>query len=162
VLRGNTDVDVQVAPPEIDAERVALYNKHLFERGLSTNGEPITIEQYGEWLVQSGIETLEFSYRVQGALVGIGLVDLGAQDGSSVYFYFDPSQGKRSLGTFSVLKELEWLKQRDARFHYLGFYNRDCQPLRYKAGFGPHELLLHKAGRSDWGYRPKEPASSSP
>jgi arginine-tRNA-protein transferase len=77
-------------------------------------------------------------------------MDLGEDDASSVYFYFDPSASKRSLGTFSFLYELQWLAERKKRYHYLGFYNKDCGPLRYKAGFAPHELLQIGAEDALW------------
>jgi arginine-tRNA-protein transferase len=56
-----------------------------------------------------------------------------------VYFYFDPDEGKRSLGTFSVLAELAWWRRQKGRYHYLGLYVEDCRHLVYKARFFPHE-----------------------
>jgi arginyl-tRNA--protein-N-Asp/Glu arginylyltransferase len=150
VWKGNQDLEVSIGEPQAGPERVALYNKHLFERQLNTSDEAITIDQYRQWLVESGVQTVEFLFRDAGKIVGVGLVDLGEQDASSVYFFFDPVVSKRSLGTFSMLKEIEWLAQRQTRFHYLGFYNDECAPLRYKAGFGPHELLTFEKGEQRW------------
>ena len=144
------DLIVEVDGPRTSAEHVALYNKHLFERGLNTDQERITEALYDRWLVQSGIQTLEFRYRLDEQLVGVGLVDRGEQDASSVYFYFDPEQAKRSLGVFSMLTELEWLKSNGLRYHYLGFYNEDCKALRYKAAFGPHQLLTRGREGDRW------------
>lgn len=150
VWRANQDLIVEVDSPRTSAEHVALYNKHLFERGLNTDQERITEALYDRWLVQSGIQTLEFRYRLDEQLVGVGLVDRGEQDASSVYFYFDPEQAKRSLGVFSMLTELEWLKSNGLRYHYLGFYNEDCKALRYKAAFGPHQLLTRGGEGDRW------------
>ena len=150
VWRTNEDVRVHVGPPEVCTERVELYNKHLFRRGLNTNADEINRESYSQWLVESGIGTLEFSYHDNQRLLGVGLVDIGSQDASSVYFYFDPDFSKRSLGVFSMLKEIEWLQAHQFRYHYLGFYNNGCKALRYKAAFGPHELLDSEQGELRW------------
>lgn len=137
----NQDLQVVVGRPQACEQRVALYNRHLFERRLNASDKPISLDQYESWLLQSGIQTLEFQYIRDGNLLAVGLVDVGENDASSVYFYFDPSASKRSLGTFSLLYELHWLAEHQKRYHYLGFYNASCGPLRYKAGFAPHELL---------------------
>mgnify|MGYP002877758868 CR=1 FL=1 len=80
---------MRIGTPEVCAKRVSLYNKHLFRRGLNTNADQINLDSYSQWLVESGIETLEFSYRENHRLLGVGLIDIGAQDASSVYFFFD-------------------------------------------------------------------------
>ena len=38
-----------------------------------------------------------------GRLLGVGICDRAPHSLSSVYFYFDPSESKRSLGTFAAL-----------------------------------------------------------
>jgi len=75
-------------------------------------------------------------------LVGVGIVDLGARDSSSVYFYFDPDESRRSLGTLSTLFEIEWLRRRGGRYHYLGLYVQACRHLVYKASYFPHQRLV--------------------
>ena len=59
-----------------------------------------------------------------------------------IYFYFDPDEEKRSLGTFSVMMEVAWLRSQGGRFHYLGLYVQDCRHLVYKANYFPHERLI--------------------
>ena len=146
----NSDLRVQTGAPVVSAERVDLYNKHLFGRDLNIGDDRIRIEQYESWLVDSGIETVEFQYLDGDRLLGVGLIDLGAKDASSVYFFFDPEVSSRSLGTFSLLTEIDWLTKRSVRYHYLGFYNERCAALAYKVGFRPNEILLETAGAKRW------------
>ena len=150
VWKRNQDLDIRLGRPQSCPTRVALYNKHLFGRGLNTTDEEITVEQYERWLVQSGLETLEFAYFEHGELLGLGLLDVGENDASSVYFYFDPACSKRSLGTYSILKQIEWVRQHNKRFLYLGFHNDQCPALRYKAGFSPHAVLTSDDGALKW------------
>jgi len=161
VWKANQDLRVEVGAPKVSARRVELYNLHLNQRGLNTNDQTINSDHYAQWLVESGIQTLEFTYYCEDQLVGVGLVDRGEKDASSVYFYFDSKVSKRSLGTFSVLKEIDWLTQQGSRFHYLGFYNQACKALRYKAAFGPHELLEGIQGEARWQSINGERGSSS-
>src|SRR4030095_10806703 len=91
------------------------------------------------WSRRPFTRTVEMWCWVGVRLVGGGIVDVGGRSLSSVYFYFDPDEGKRSLGTFSVLAELAWWRRQKGRYHYLGLYVEDCRHLVYKARFFPHE-----------------------
>ena len=89
-------------------------------------------------------DTREFRYFLDETLVGISIVDFGASDISSVYFYFDPELSSRSLGTYSALVEILWMKRQRMRYYYLGLYVEDCRHLNYKARYHPHERLVNK------------------
>ena len=94
---------------------------------------------YEGWFLNSCATTLEFRYLVEDRLIGLGIMDVGRLDTSSVYFFFDPDESRRSLGTYSVLVEMNWQKERSGRYHYLGLYVEQCQHLVYKARYFPHE-----------------------
>lgn len=102
----------------------------------------MSAEGYARWFVESCTATLEMRYVLRGRLVGVGILDVGRLDSSSVYFYFDPDESRRSLGTFSVLAECAWLRARGGRYHYLGLHVAASRHLAYKASFYPHERLV--------------------
>jgi arginine-tRNA-protein transferase len=139
VMRKNKDVRVMVGPPSVSDEKLALFNRHKLERGLARRETAMTKDGYAAWFLRTCSRTVEMQYLVGERLVGVGIVDLGARSLSSVYFYFDPDEAKRSLGTFSVLAELAWWRRQKGRYHYLGLYVEDCRHLVYKARFFPHE-----------------------
>lgn len=145
VWKRNADVSVETGVATFSEEKLALYNRHKLERGLSRNEESMTRRGYEGWFVQSCTRTLEMRYRVDDKLIGVGILDMGKRDTSSVYFYFDPDEARRSLGTFSVLMEVAWLRSQGGRFHYLGLFVEDCQHLLYKAHYTPHERLVEGA-----------------
>ena len=60
---------------------------------------------------------------------------------SSVYFYFDPEQAGRRLGTFSALWEIEWAREMNIPHYYLGYWVAGCGAMEYKASFRPCEAL---------------------
>ena len=139
VWKRNRDIRVETGAATFTPEKLALYNRHKLQRGLSRNEQPMTRRGYEGWFVQSCTRTLEMRYLVEDRLIGVGILDVGARDTSSVYFYFDPDEHKRSLGTFSVMMEVAWLRSQAGRFHYLGLYVEDCRHLVYKAQYYPHE-----------------------
>ena len=142
VIKKNRDVVVESGPSMFSAEKLALYNLHKQERGLSRDERPMVRRGYEGWFVQSCTQTIDMEYRVGGRLIGCGILDLGQRDTSSVYFFFDPAESKRSLGVFSVLMEVAWLRSQGGRFHYLGLYVETCRHLSYKSGYYPHHRLV--------------------
>lgn len=143
--RNAADVTVEVGMPELSWERLHLYNRHKQERGLSADGTALNAYGYRTWLVDSCTDTREVRYLVDRRLIGISILDLGKTSVSSVYHFFDPDESARSLGVYSVLKELEIAAERGYQWYYLGFYVSDCDKLRYKASYYPHERKVDGA-----------------
>jgi leucyl-tRNA---protein transferase len=73
--------------------------------------------------------------------IGCGILDVGPDCLSSVYFYFDPAEAARSLGVFSALCEIEACRTTGLSYWYAGFYIRECDRMNYKANYRPYELL---------------------
>lgn len=142
VWKKNQDLRVEVGPATFSEEKLRLMNRHKLERGLSREGRPMSARAYAAWFLRSCARTLEMRYLLDGALLGVGIVDVGARDSSSVYFYFDPDHSDRSLGTFSVLWECAWLVRHGGRHHYLGLYAERSPHIAYKARYFPHERLI--------------------
>jgi leucyl-tRNA---protein transferase len=140
--RGDQLLETRLAAPVVDQERVDLYNAHLFGRGLDRSSEPMTAGDYREFLVQSCCETLELSYWHDRRLVGVAIADAGKTSLSAVYCYYDPAFAKLSLGTYSILRQVEWCRQTGRRYLYLGFYIAQSPHMRYKARFLPHQRLV--------------------
>ena len=137
-------VEVSVGPPTFTAEKLELFNRHKRERGLHDPDEPeMTAVGYVGWLVHSCMNTVEMTYTMDGAIVAVGIVDVGHKAASSVYFFFDPSPGfaKLSPGVFSVMQEVAFCQATGRDFLYLGLWVRDCAPLAYKSNYYPHERL---------------------
>ena len=77
----------------------------------------------------------------EGALLAVGLCDETDEALSTMYFYFEPSEKKRSLGTFSALMEIEYARERGLGYYYLGYWIPHKQNMAYKAKFKPAEVL---------------------
>jgi arginyl-tRNA--protein-N-Asp/Glu arginylyltransferase len=142
IWRKNQDIKVTVGPAVYSEDRLALYNRHKLERGLSKDSKRMTRQGYEGWFLNSCAHTVELCFELDERLVGVSIVDVGARDSSSVYHYFDPEESSRSMGTFSALVELAWSRSRGGRFHYLGLYVGACDRLNYKARFRPNERRI--------------------
>ncbi len=137
--RNQAELTVMVGPPKVDAERIALYNRHKSERGLSRSGLDISPTAYKQWLVDSNCDTREITYSLGERLLAVSVLDVGAEAASSVYVYFDPDESKRALGVYSALVEIAWLRSQGKRWYYLGLYVADCRHLAYKSDYRPNE-----------------------
>lgn len=142
VWRRNADVRVEVGPASFSDEKLALFNRHKLERGLARQDRALGTDGYAGWFLRSCARTLETRYLLDGRLIGLGILDLGARDASSVYFFFDPDLSDRSLGTFSALYECEWLRLQGGRYYYLGLYIAASAHVNYKGRYYPHERLI--------------------
>lgn len=135
----NQDVTVSVATPVPDRERHALYRSYLQGRYGSQTG--IGWASFCEFLYESPVQTLELSYRLEGRLVAIGILDVEPRAASTVYCYYDPGLIRRGLGVLNILCSVEYCRSIGVSWLYLGYYLRDCGRMNYKGRFKPCELL---------------------
>ena len=142
ILRKNEDIRVLLAPATFSPEKLKLFNRHKMERGLSKTEKVYTRSGYERWLIESCVDTREFRYMLGDKLIGVSILDFGERDISSVYFYFVPDYDDRSLGTFSSLFEIHWMRSQGKRYYYLGLYVGDCSHLNYKSRYYPHHRLI--------------------
>jgi arginine-tRNA-protein transferase len=141
-VKGQKRISTRVGLPTRDQTRLDLINRHSGWRGWLDEGEAITEEFYEQVFVCSLFHSLEFSYFVDSQLVGIAICDRGEIGLSAVYTYYDPKFAALSLGTYSILYQLEYCRQVGLQYLYLGYYVSACPSLMYKANFRPHQLRL--------------------
>jgi arginine-tRNA-protein transferase len=60
---------------------------------------------------------------------------------SAIYFFYDPDQRARSLGTWNVLRLIYECSQRGLPHLYMGYHVEGCASLSYKANFAPNQIL---------------------
>ena len=122
-------------------EKFELYRRYVHE--WHCRDEPETADGFESFLYDSPLDsTVEFQYRdVAARLLAVGICDVCTSSLSSVYFYFDPADSKRGLGTFGAIKELEFAKSLGLRNYYLGYWVDGCGAMQYKQTFVPNEIL---------------------
>lgn len=140
--RGQAKFRIEVGAPRADPQRVALFNRHKVERGLSRDEIPTDVFDYEQFLVESCCESREIAYFLEDRLAMVAIVDCGATSLSAVYTYYDPDLRALSPGVFSILYEIEYCRQTNRRYLYLGYYVAGSQHMAYKATYLPHERRI--------------------
>jgi arginine-tRNA-protein transferase len=145
---------IVVGRPRVDAERLRLYSAWHASREAARQWEqaPIDAETYEQFFANAHPCAREIAYfdpEANGRLIGVGICDETASAWSAVYFFYDPSYARCSLGTANVLFQVEHARARALRHLYLGYRVRDCPSLRYKAQFAPQEVLLTRPRLTD-------------
>jgi len=140
--KGERLLTVRLGAPTPTSEKVDLYNRHKLERNLAVGDDVLDLESYREFLVESCVETFELEYRLNDRLVAIALTDRATDGLSAVYSFFDPSYAHLSLGTYSILKQLELCRGWGLRYLYLGLYVEGAPPMEYKVLYRPHERRI--------------------
>jgi arginine-tRNA-protein transferase len=152
-------LEINLSPSKYIEEEYKLYCKYQIAIH-KDKPEELTPRQYENFLVNSplifippnedspycGYGSFHQTYRIDGKLIAVGVVDILPNCLSSVYFFYDPDYHSLSLGIFSALKEIEWVtnirqKIPPLKYYYLGFYVHNCPKMRYKGQYEPSDLL---------------------
>ncbi|KAK7695493.1 hypothetical protein QCA50_000129 [Cerrena zonata] len=95
-------------------------------------------------------------YRLDGELIAMGIIDILPHCVSSVYFMYNSTWERFSLGRLSALREISLAREiHDAgvpnmQFLYMGFYIHSCPKMRYKGEYSPSFL----ADPEDYSWHP--------
>jgi leucyl-tRNA---protein transferase len=90
---------------------------------------------------------IEFEYYQDGKLVGVALGDKTSKSFSAIYTFYEVPNKRMSLGTYSVLKQLEFARQSGMKYFYLGYYISENASLTYKSSFRPNEVYMGREWR---------------
>lgn len=140
VWRLNEDLRVEVGDPTPTPEKFEMFCRYLDRQHDGTMDR--SYSSFEEFLYDSPLATREFRYFLGDRLVGVSLVDEWPAALSSVYMYFDPECAARSLGTYSVLWEVEYGRRKEKNYYYLGFFVAGSDKMAYKSRFRPNEILV--------------------
>ncbi len=83
-------------------------------------------------------------YIIEGDLAAFGFLD-DLDDGlSSIYFCYKKQYIEYSLGFYSIIRELEYIKSKNLKYYYLGYFIEDNHFMSYKNRFKPYQLYNWK------------------
>jgi arginine-tRNA-protein transferase len=138
------DIRLEVGSPAVTREKLDLYDRfHAFQhdaKGWPEHG-PKNPDDYIDSFVENPFPTQEWCYYLGDRLVAVGYVDHLPVGLSAIYFFHDPAERKRSLGTFNVLAVIRGAAELGLPHVYLGYYVAGCRSLEYKARFRPNEVI---------------------
>lgn len=135
-----SDLRLAIGRPTVSDAHRSLYDKFHHHQSREKGWRPPEADG-AEAFVDNPFATEEWRYTIGDRLIGVGYVDRLPQALSAIYFYWDPDERTRSLGTYNVLSIIERARTLGTPHVYLGYYVEGCQSLSYKATFQPNEVL---------------------
>lgn len=154
-------LEVRLKRSSFDPEEFALYRRYQINVH-NESPDHVTESSYKRFLVDSplidvpsldngtvppcGFGSFHQQYLIDGQLVAVGVIDILPKCLSSKYLFWDPDLASLSLGKYSALQEIAWVKENQLKcpsleYYYLGYYIHSCNKMRYKAAYCPSELL---------------------
>ena len=137
-------VRLSIGIPSVTRAKLDLFDRyHAFQAGEKgwPMHDPKDADEYARSFVENPFPTQEWCYYLDDRLIGVGYVDDLPGGLSAIYFYYDPAERHRSLGTNNVLSIIEHAAQRSVPHVYLGYYVEGCRSMAYKVRFQPNQLL---------------------
>ena len=137
-------VRLQVGVPSVTRAKLRLYDRyHAYQS--AAKGWPEhpakDAESYATSFVDNPFPTEEWCYYLGDRLAGVGYVDDLPGGLSAIYFFYDPDERHRSLGTWNVLNLIDRARARGLPHLYLGYYVAGCPSMAYKTRFAPNQIL---------------------
>ena len=148
VLRKNQDLDVTISPAEITEEVEDLFDRHKTRFDHSVPNSIFDFMSFEPATVPC--EAKEIRVTRNGELVALSYFDVGISSTSGIYGMFDPAITDRSLGIFTMLKEIEYSIGTGREFYYLGYAYEGESFYDYKKRFRASEAFDWDSDWSDF------------
>lgn len=152
IFRKNSDLVTEIRPIAISAETHDLFERHKLR---FKSGVPNSIYDFiARDAKNSPTELFQLTVCHDGRLVAASYFDVGEISISSIYAIFDPNEISRSLGIFTMLKEIEYAAANGKSLYYHGYAYEGESYYDYKKRFSELEQFDWKGG---W-HQPEPPA----
>lgn len=142
--RNEHEVQLRIGAPTVTRAKLDLYDRyHAFQTEAKDwpDHDPRDAVSYSNSFVENPFPTQEWCYYLANRLVGVGYVDDLPSGLSAIYFFHDPAERYRSLGTWNVLNVIAEAARRRLPHVYLGYYVPGCRSMEYKARYVPNQVL---------------------
>lgn len=141
-LARNRDLTVIIRDSFIDEDKTALFDRH---RVRFTDNVPDSLYTFlSRQPSRVPCRNKEICVYDGARLLAASFLDLGETATSAVYAIFEPEEHKRSLGIFTMLRAIEYSRERGSRYYYPGYAYREPSVYDYKKNFAALEYF-------DWG-----------
>ncbi|NJN35625.1 MAG: arginine-tRNA-protein transferase [Saprospiraceae bacterium] len=124
IFQKNQDLTHIVRPVKIDDEKHALFFKHIEK---FRDRKPNSIWDFVSPEPRRPFQTWELCvFNADKKMVACSFFDLTTHSLSSTYAMYDLEEGKRSLGIFTMILEINFAIEKNKRFYYPGYvYDRN-------------------------------------
>ncbi len=143
-INRNEDTKIVIQSPTITQTHLDLYNSYHNHKAKSDGWvhNDMTADEYFDHYVDGANDFgKEVLYYIDDKLVCVDLIDILEDGISSVYCYYDTNYPRNSLGTYSLLYEINIAQNLGLDWVYLGYWVDGCKAFEYKENFQPMQIL---------------------
>lgn len=135
--RNHRKYRVETGPVVVTERKEALYQHQKARfKGFVHN----TLDEYlSSGVADQVFDTREMRVFCGSELVAVSYFDVAGTSMASLLGLFDPAFAGDSLGTFTLLKEMEWGQKEGKKWHYPGYVLDRPSPFDYKLRLGDIE-----------------------
>jgi arginyl-tRNA--protein-N-Asp/Glu arginylyltransferase len=137
---------VKTQPFQNSLQKEMLYrnHRHRFKGFLHHDLHSYMNGQEGRVMSEEIFDTYEVSVYEEDKLIAFSLFDLGSSSMASILGVFDNDYAAYSLGTFTMLKEIEYGMENSFQYYYPGYTLHDSTWFDYKLRLGKMEFYYDK------------------
>ncbi|MCF2950053.1 arginyltransferase [Paraglaciecola aquimarina] len=143
ILNRNKDLIIKVSEQD-KPEYYPLYESYINQRHADGSMYPASRQQYDGFILSPWDNALFIEFYAETELIGVAVTDNLPKSLSALYTFFKPTEGKRSLGTYAILQQIDLAKSMNKAFLYLGYQIDACAKMNYKQNFLPHERFFNE------------------
>lgn len=140
-FKRHDNLTARIIPLEFYEDHYQLYVAYQAARHEGAN-EQESAEQYRNFLVQSNVKSAMVEFRLNGVLKIVSVVDIVHDGVSAVYTFYDSTDHGASYGTFNIMWLVEWCRNLQLPYLYLGYWIKESRKMAYKQNFIPQEALI--------------------
>jgi len=139
VLKKNQDLRCEIQDATIDDEKAALFDRH--KTRFSENVPDSIYDFFTPEPASIPCHAKEICLYLDDRLLAVSFLDVGAFATSSVYAIFEPTETKRSLGTYLILRSISHSLECGMKYYYPGYAYREPSHYDYKKRFSGLEFF---------------------
>lgn len=141
-LKNNQDLKLTVVSATFSEEYFALYRRYLNSRHREGSMANPAEDDFKQFLYCDWSNTRFLEFRLNRQLVAVAVSDIVSDGVSAVYSFFEPEMKNRSLGSYCILKQIDYAKELALDYVYLGYWIENHNKMHYKSNYKPLQLYL--------------------
>lgn len=139
VFAKNKNIHRKICSTQPTAEQYELFEKYIAARHNGGDMSDMGIDDYIKMVEETPVNSRLFEYYNEQSLVAVVLTDILERGVSMVYSFFEPELIGNSLGKFLILDHVDYAREQQLPYVYLGFSIKGAKNMEYKERFKPQE-----------------------